>query len=198
MSTAVIAFVEHTAGEPRLLSRESLVFAHDLATRLGAALDAILLGSEAEVPARRLGSYGIGLAHVATDVRFDDYAPAAWAAAIREVVRVRAPVAVVAPGSERGNEVLAHVAARLGLPMSANTVDVSPDTSWHVVRQRWGGALLEDASLDAPIRLLSVAPHAVALPLLNASAPAPTITRFEPDLDPWELVVRVVSREHRT
>src|SRR5207244_5341546 len=109
-----------------------------LAKQLGVPLDAIVLGSDAETVAR-LGKHGVGLAHVATDPRLDDYAPAAWAAAIREVIAVRAPSAVVAAGSERGNEVLAHVAARLGWPMSANPIQVTPGGSWQLVRQRWAG-----------------------------------------------------------
>src|SRR4029079_7287030 len=42
---------------------------------------------------------------------------------------------------------------------------------------------------------LTVAPHAVAAEVANASAPAPTISSFEPELEPAELVARVVSRE---
>jgi len=194
MSGAVVAFVEHAGGEPDRLSLEALALAGGLAKQLGAPLDAIVLGSDA-ASVGRLGRYGVGLAHVASDARFDDYAPAAWAAAIRDVIAVRAPAAVVAAGSERGNEVLAHVAARLGLPMSANTIEVKPGDSWQLVRQRWAGSLLEDATLDAPVRLLTVAPHAVAADPERTTAPAPTITRFEPELEPADLVVRVVSRE---
>jgi electron transfer flavoprotein alpha subunit len=197
VSGAVLAFVEHDGGEPDRLSLEALALASGLAKQLGAPLDAVVLGSDAESVAR-LGRYGVGLAHVASDARLDDYAPAAWAAAITEVVGVRAPAAVVAPGSERGNEVLAHVAARLGLPMSANTVQVTPGESWQLVRQRWAGSLLEDATLDAPVRLLTVAPHAVAADAPNASAPAPTMTRFQPEIAPADLVARVVSREAKT
>jgi electron transfer flavoprotein alpha subunit len=194
MSGAVLAFVEHDGGEPDRLSLEALTFAGGLARQLGSPLDAVVLGSDA-ASVSRLGRYGVGLAHVATDARFDDYAPAAWAAAVVDVVGVRAPAAVVAAGSERGNEVLAHVAAKLGLPMSANTIEVNSGDSWQLVRQRWAGSLLEDGTLDAPVRLLTVAPHAVAADAPNASAPAPTITRFEPELAAADLVARVVSRE---
>ena len=158
----------------------------------------MLLGTGAEAAAGRLGPHGVGLAHVAADQRLDDYAPAAWAAAIRAVVATRRPSAVIAAGSERGNEVLAHVAAREGLPMAANVVDATPGDSWRLVRQRWAGSLLEDAALDAPVRLLTVAPHAVAAEAAAPNAPAPTITRFEPELEPADLAVRVVSREART
>ena len=47
------------------------------------------------------------------------YAPAAWAAALVDATRDRSPQAVVAPGSERGNEVVAHLGAMLDLPMAA-------------------------------------------------------------------------------
>jgi electron transfer flavoprotein alpha subunit len=193
VSGAVVAFVEHVGGEPDRLSLEALALARGLAKQLGVPLDAVLLGSDAET-VTRLGRYGVGLAHVATDERLDDYAPAAWAAAIREVIAIRAPAAVVAAGSERGNEVLAHVAARLGMPFSANTIEVTPGDSWQLVRQRWAGSLLEDATLDAPVRLLTVAPHAVTADP-EAAAPAPTVTRFKPELEPADLVARVVSRE---
>jgi electron transfer flavoprotein alpha subunit len=197
MSGAVIVFVERTATEPDRLSLEALALGRHLAAALGAPLDAVVLGTGAEAAAGRLGSHGVGLAHVATDQRLDDFAPAAWAAAIRAVVDERAPAAVVAAGSERGNEVLAHVAARAGVPMAANVVEVIPGDSWRIVRQRWAGSLLEDAALDAPVRVLTVAPHAVAVDAAASNAPAPTVTRFEPELEPADLVARVIGREER-
>jgi Electron transfer flavoprotein, alpha subunit len=199
MSGSVLVFVEHAGGEPDRLSLEALTLARGLAATLDAKLDAVLLGSGTEGVAAMLGSSGVGLAHVAVDPRLDDFAPAAWGAAIRTVVATRSPAAVVVAGSERGNEVLAHVAARAGLPMAANVIQITPGDSWRLVRQRWAGSLLEDAALDAPVRLLSVAPHAVPVdPAATAgAAPAPTISRFEPDLEPADFVARVVGREAR-
>ena len=197
MSGAVLVFVEHAGGEPDRLSLEALALGRSVAGALGAPLDAILVGSGGGAAAARLGAHGVGLAHVAEDARLDDYAPAAWAAATRAVVAVRSPAAVLAAGSERGNEVLAHVAARGGVPMAANVVEVTPGDSWRLVRQRWAGSLLEDAALDAPIRVMSVAPHAVAADAAMPSAPAPTVSTFEPEIEPDDLVARVVSREAR-
>ena len=199
MSGAVLVFVEHAGGEPDRLSLEALALARGVASGLGAPVDAVLLGTGADGASARLGTHGVGLAHVATDVKFDDYAPAAWAAAIRDVMATRAPAAVMAAGSERGNEVLAHVAARAGLPMAANVVAVEPGggsaASWTIVRQRWAGSLLEDATLQAPVRLLTVAPHAVAVDPAATNAPAPTVTTFDPPIDAADMVARVVGRE---
>ena len=197
MSGAVLVFVEHTATEPDRLSLEALALGRQLAAALGAQLDAVVLGTGADAAAGRLGIHGVGLAHVATDPRLDDFAPAAWAAAIRAVVDERVPAAVVAAGSERGNEVLAHVAARAGVPMAANVVEATPGDSWRIVRQRWAGSLLEDAALDAPVRMLTVAPHAVAVDVAASNAPMPTVTSFEPELESADLVARVIGREER-
>jgi electron transfer flavoprotein alpha subunit len=194
VSGTVLVFVEHAGGEPDRLSLEALAFARGVASGLGASIEAVVLGSGGEAIATSLAGQAVGLAHVAPDGRLDDYAPAAWAAAIRAIVEARSPAAVITAGSERGNEVLAHVAARLAVPMAANVVDVTPGDSWRLVRQRWAGSLLEDAALDAPIRLLTVAPHALAAGSM-AGAPAPAISRFEPTLEPADLVARVVGRE---
>ena len=82
---------------------------------------------------------------------------------------------MIGTGSERGAEVLAHAAARLGVPLAANVTEVRPGEPWQVTRQRWGGSLFEEARLDGPIRLLTVAPHAFA-PVSAAAGAAPAAT----------------------
>ena len=69
---------------------------------------------------------------------------------------------LVGPGTDRGNEVLAHVAAALDLPLAANCMSVTLGDPATVVRVRWGGSLLEEARVHGSPLLLTVAPHAVA------------------------------------
>jgi len=106
------------------------------------------------------------------------YAPAAWAAAI--VAASDGADAIVAAGSDRGNELLAHVAARLDQPFAANVTAVDGDV---VTRVRWGGSLLEQARLHGSPRILTVAPHtqpaaeAVAAEQLELPVDADTTVR---------------------
>ena len=114
---------------------------------------------------RQALTFARGLGDDVHAVGIDDaggYSPDGSATALTEVVRERAPSAVVAPGTERGNEVLAHVAAQLDLPMAANCVSVTPGQPLALTRVRWGGSLLEEALLHASPALFTVAPHAVA------------------------------------
>jgi electron transfer flavoprotein alpha subunit len=90
------------------------------------------------------------------------YSPDGAATALAGLIRERAPSVVVAPGTDRGNEVLAHVAAQLDLPFAANCVSATPGDPLTLTRVRWGGSLLEEARLYGSPALLSAAPHAVA------------------------------------
>jgi electron transfer flavoprotein alpha subunit len=109
-------------------------------------------------------TFAAGLGGDTAAVAFDPseaYAPAAWAQTLVELAQERSATAVVAPGTDRGNEVLAHIAAKLDQPMSANCLSVTPGEPATVVRMRWGGSLLEEARVHGAPLLLSVAPHAV-------------------------------------
>ena len=153
------------------------------------------LSLQAVALARSLGGDLHGVSVGAADVPVDtlhvaeidgSYAPAAWAAAVLQLVAELSPSAVVAPGSDRGNEVLAHVAARLDLPMAVNVTEVRGD---EVTRMRWGGTLLEEARIHSGLKLLTAAPFAFA----PAAGPAAATERFAPALTDADTAVRVVE-----
>jgi electron transfer flavoprotein alpha subunit len=103
-----------------------------------------------------LSAQALGFARTLGDVRAvtidGAYQPAAWAAAL---AREHAET-FVAAGSDRGNELLAHLAASLDRPFAANVTALDGDV---VTRLRWGGSLLEQARLHGSPRVLTVAPH---------------------------------------
>ena len=144
-----------------------------LARTLGET-EAVAVGAEANVP--------VDVLHVAETE--GSYAPSAWADAVIEAAA--GADAVVGPGSDRGNEVLAHVASQLDQPFAANVVAVDGD---RVTRIRWGGSLLEEARLHGSPKLLTVAPHAV--PAEPAGAPA-SVRRVAPA--GVDTSIRVVER----
>jgi electron transfer flavoprotein alpha subunit len=193
-------FVEHADGEPDRLSREALVFAGSLARATKGEIEAVLLGPGSGDVAAGLAGDDVRTAHIVDDDRLGSYAPAAWAGAIMELIDARSPLAVIAGGSDRGNEVLAHVAARSGRPMTANVIEVTVDGIWRVTRQRWAGSLLEDAELDADVHLMTVAPHAVPIDENRAGAAASSrsavsINAFASTVAERDLVGRVMGRE---
>jgi electron transfer flavoprotein alpha subunit len=185
----VLVLVEHQDGHPDELSLQALALARGVNAE--GPLEALLIGPGATDAAKELGAHGVTTAHVAEDDRLAAYAPAAWARCVTDAIEKSNPTAVAAAGSNRGNEVLAHVAARLDLPFAANCTKAAEDGT--VTRIRWGGSLLEEARIHGSPLLLSVAPHAVQPSTVNG-ADAPTIERLEPALDEADLIVQVKER----
>jgi len=196
MSGAVLALVSLAGGVPERASLEALTLARRLATASGAPLEAVIVadGSVAPSAAAALSGAGVTTAVVVDHASLTVDQPDGWAAAVAQVVESRGPAAVVGPGTERGNELLARVAARMDLPMAANCISVEPGDRYRLTRQRWAGSLLEDCWLDAPTRLITVAPNAVPVEAVDGS-PAPAIVSFAPTLTDADLAVHVTSRE---
>jgi electron transfer flavoprotein alpha subunit len=119
--------------------------------------------------------------HVA---QLEPYAPQAWARAIASLQ----PTTVIAAGTDRGNEVLAHAAVMLDGVFAANVIAADGD---RVTRQRWGGSLLEEARLHGEVKLMTVAPHTVAI---EETPGEPDVLAFEAVVEEADQIARVVER----
>ena len=196
----IVGFVEHEGGQVLEASLQAITLGRRLAEQLGGPFHAVAVGADAAAGADRLGPFGVTSVHVVDHERLDAFAPAAWAQGVVEAIEGAGAATVVAAGTERGNEVMAHAAARLDAPMAANCVDAAAeagdaDGSLRVTRQRWGGSLLEDAELAGPVRILTVAPHAIRAEEASASVAAtPSVERVTPALTDADLIVRVTGR----
>jgi electron transfer flavoprotein alpha subunit len=141
-----------------------------------------------------LAAYGVADVCAVVLPRPFGYLPRALATGLAQLAAAARATAVVAAATDHGNEVMAHLGAMTHLPMVANCFDadrVGP-TTLRLSRQRWGGSLIEDATLEASVALLTVAIDAVASrPSVVSSEPA---TRtFTPDLSEDDLVVRAAE-----
>lgn len=198
----ILVFVEHESGRVDRTSLEAVTLGRRLATELGVPLHAagFGLGSDEGDVVASLAAHGVDLAHAVDHPGLTDYAPAAWGVALTQLVASVLPAAVLAASTDRGSEVMAHLAARTGQALAANCVSVRPSSgetpdrgAWEVTRQRWGGSLLEDAAVGGAPRLFTIAPHAIAA----EAAPAPgrgSVEPFLPTLSERDLAVRVVRR----
>lgn len=195
-------------GAPSAGSAELLA----VAGTLGGPIRAVVFGDEPD----GLGDHG------GYRIRHDvltDYAPEARGESLAQLVTEAGPAGVLAAATERGNEVMAQAAARLGLPLATHCVAIEPGDPWSLTRIRGGGMLLEDAELTAPVKLVTVAPGAAlspypalgpgGVPRPDAGAPPVSACRdraagragfedFHPRLGPELARTRVVDRVERS
>jgi electron transfer flavoprotein alpha subunit len=197
MAGDVLVLVEHADGEADELSLQAIALARGYAASAGAGVHAVLIGAGGSECAPTLAAHGVAQAWVATHELLDDraaFAPDAWAASVCELIAGAQPTAVMAAGSDRGNEIAARVAARLDQPMAANCTLAAPaEGGAAVTRQRWGGSLLERAHLEGAPVLLTVAPHAVTAEAVAPGASA-SPESFTPQFSDADLLVRVRER----
>jgi len=184
----VLVFAEHAGGVVNELSLQALALARRVAD--GEPVEAVLVGAADDPVTSALAEHGASTVHVA-EIE-GGYAPAAWGRAVAQLAGERSPTAVLAAGSDLGTEVLAHAAAMADGAFAANCVDVTAGEPMLVTRQRWGGSVLEEARVHGPVKLLTVAPHAVTAE--PAPAGAPEVRTFAPALDDADVVAQVVER----
>lgn len=171
------------------VSLETLTFAREM----GDPVDALLVGAVAADVPTRLGEFGVTRVLHADGEGFAAYAPGAWAAAVLAAAddQVRA---VLAAGTPRGNEVMAHVACRRDVLMAANVVRVEQSEPLEVNRQVFGGTALEAMRLDPELAVLSIAGHACAAS--PAAEPTdPEVQTLDVALSDADLAVRVARTE---
>ena len=188
----VLIEVDGAAGEPVDASLRTVGLAQSLGS-----VSAVVFGETApQVP-------GADDVYLVEPSSVDGYAPVAWARVLAGLATETGATAVLAASTDRGNEVMAHLGAITGQPMAANCVAVTPDGdggAYRLVRQRWAGLLLEDAILEAPVALLTMAPDvpaetlgAIAEGASERTSVIATVHVHKPELAEDDLTVRAVE-----
>ncbi|HEY5989037.1 MAG TPA: electron transfer flavoprotein subunit alpha/FixB family protein, partial [Streptosporangiaceae bacterium] len=215
----VLCLVELDAGAPADASLRALTFARRLIATAGSVgatepvpgvgparavggaggtLAALAFAETGAMPGSALAGYGVTVAYAVEPGAVAGYAPLAWARSLAGLAAQIGAGAIVAAGTDRGAEVLAHLGALTGLPLAANCVSAEQVErgTYRIVRHRWAGLLLEDAELAASPALMTVATDAV--PAEPLASPADVSVRaVEPELaDPDLRVCAAESAEH--
>jgi electron transfer flavoprotein alpha subunit len=170
----VLCFVEHDEDGLLDSSLRALTLARSLSSTSGRVLVAAVMGEISSPKADKFSSFGVSDAYQVTLEGVDAYSPSGWARALVDLVDLLGSDALVAAGTDRGQEIMANVGAMTGRTMAANCLSASwlDSRSVQLVRQRWAGSLVEDAVLEGFPALLSVASDGV----LAEPAASPTAT----------------------
>lgn len=185
----ILVLIDHDRGEIDPLSLRALTAAR----KLGHGVETVAIGNEGGSLAAIVGEYGAAVLHVASHSAITDYTPRASGRALVELVEKLKPVAVLAAGSPRGNEQLAHLSAFLDIPMAAECSEITLGSPHQVLRARWAGNLIESALVHSDLLLASVLSFSIEAQA-TGGAPA-TVLPFEPVLQAADYVVKILSRD---
>src|SRR5699024_3373432 len=155
-------FVETDAGgQVTLTSAEAVTFARTILPDAGSAppssggIEAVVVGALSDDAVAELGRLGVAAIHHLEHPDLEQYSAAAWAQAIVDIAPESGTL--LASGTPRGMELMAHAAIRAGERMAANVVSADEDG---LLRQVFGGTAFERLRLDGDLHVLTVAGHA--------------------------------------
>jgi electron transfer flavoprotein alpha subunit len=175
------------------VSLEAISFARDLsAAGNGVPVDAVVFGDVSDDLRGELAAYGVRNVHRVSGDGVAAYSGAGWASALQNVLGAAGSVVLMAAGTDRGNELMAHVAARSEASMAANVLSFSGLAPFVVTRQVVGGAAMEEMKLHERPAVFTVAGHAVEAKPADVSG-AGEVVEHTPTIAPEDLVARVVS-----
>jgi electron transfer flavoprotein alpha subunit len=129
----VLAVLEQRDGGLRKVSHEVVTGARRLADALGGEVHAIVLAAAAVPGIDAAGRYGADRVITATNAGFAQYAPEGYARAVAERAKSGGYGAVVFAASAQGKDLAPRVAARLGVPLTADVTELAVEGATVIV-----------------------------------------------------------------
>jgi len=155
---------------PKPVTAELLAKAAELAARLGAPVEALVLGEGAQ-HAPALAAAGADRVLLAEGAGLVPYTTDAHAAVLAEAIRTRAPRLVLVASTARGRDLAPRVAARLGLGLTGDAIDLDLDAEGRVrqMKPAFGGAIVAPILSRTRPEMATVRPG-----ILRPARPDPT------------------------
>ena len=181
----VLVVLDHDRGELDESSLQTITMCAQIGST---AVHVAVVGGAALSATQALGIGGIDSIWLIEHESLSDFAPEAWGDAVVGLARHLEVRTVVGIGTERGSEVLAHVAAGFDAPFISNIIAVDRVDPLELTRARWGGSLLERVAVDfarqeSSVTVMSAAPFAFATPeALGDTDDRVAIQTFTPEL----------------
>ena len=189
----ILALIEHDRGIISPYSLQLLSYAHTLKNGDAAHVKAVVIGHNVKNITSELCKYSPDGIIVIEDERLENFYGEAWAGSIIQLVETKEPAIIMAAATDRGNEVLAHIGARLDLPMSAYTSKIQDGTKKKITRLRWGSSLLEETVLQGKPLLVTIALNVAKA--VERSGKAPIIEAFQVEINDKDFRVKLTGRQ---
>lgn len=179
----VLAFAEQRDGQVRGVANEAVSAAAGLASTLGGAVHALILGGPgAGAGAAGLGAFGASTVHVGETDAFASYSPEAMAHAIAERIRSGGYRAVLFSATAQGKDLAPRVAALLDVPLAADVTGVAMEGDTLVVtRPMYAGKAISSVAVLASPGLVSLRPNAFPAKEHDTAASVEAFTPQVPD-----------------
>ena len=188
---------ESMDGKLRRVSLELLGKGIELARKLDARLAALVVGADATAHVEALAAHGADKVYIACDDGVTRYTTGAYTSLLVDAITRHKPVVVLLPSTSNGRDLAPRVAARLGVGLTADCVDLDVDENGSLVQYKpaFGGnivALIYSRTLP---QLATVKPGMLQAVRANPSRTAEVIQLALPHVDDQRARLIAVRKE---
>lgn len=158
------------------------------AARLGGPVEAVWLTDRAtDEGLQQLGAWGAGRVWLVEDAALAPYRSEVWAPVLADLARQHGPRAIFGPVTSRQRELLARLAARLGVGIAADCVAFERDGDRLVAtRPVYAGKLLAKVTWAHPPWVATLRPN-VFRPAETQPGRRPSVERVMPAIPPAQM-----------
>ncbi|WP_131738595.1 electron transfer flavoprotein subunit alpha/FixB family protein [Actinomadura roseirufa] len=184
----ILVLVDHVDGEVKKVTLELLT----LANRLGEPA-AVWAGPGYEGAKDKLAEYGAAKVYVAAAEELSSYVVAPKAALLAQLVKEKAPAAVLVAATGEGKEVAGRLAVKTGSGVLTDVVDVAEGlVAEHSI---FGGGIVAHARVRTGTPIIAVRPNSVAPEASPASPAEESVEVALSDADKGAKIVERVVQE---
>lgn len=159
MQDAVWVWVEHRMGRPEPVVAEAMTAGRALADAAAAPLYALVVGAGAKGAQKKLWQWGADTVVTVDDPALLNFDDRRYARAAAAVLAEHRPLALLFAGSASARWVAGRLAARLGLPLLGEAVELAyADGAVLQTCPRYGGAALARLRLEGQTALVLLRP----------------------------------------
>lgn len=180
-------------GEARSVSWEALTAARTIADASGGSITALFMGHGVNDTARAWGSAGADRLLLADDARLMGLMSSAAAAVVAQAISETHPAFVVVPGTTAGRDYAPLVAARLGVGLAADCIELGVDGGClTALRPVLGGRAVSRLRFDdSLVAMATIRPGSFTK--AEAGATTPAVAALDINLTPDDLRVSLIS-----
>lgn len=180
----ILVLVEHNDGAVKKVTLELLT----LARSVGEA-SAVFIGSGVDAAAATLAEYGAAKIYVADAPELTDYLVAPQAAVLAQLVKEKAPAAVLIASSAEGKEIAARLAIKTDSGVVTDAVGIAEDLS--ATQSIFGGSIIVTSKVAEGTPIITVRPNSSPA---EAAPAAGEQVAVSVELSPADTAAKVTNR----
>ncbi len=184
MAEGIWFVAEARDGQLRKVSYEVASTARRLADQAGTSVTGVLVGAGVAAEADKLGPYGADKVMVVDDAAIKDYLPRPYALLISKLIQDNAPAVLILPASFQGKDLSARLAARLGVGLAMDCIELSLDDDKKLIAVRpiYAGKAVARIKPAGDPQMATIRPN--VMPLVEADeSKKPEVVNVPLDLD---------------